>query len=354
MSVTVLSVAYALAPVGPDAVGGSEQILSALDAGLTARGYRSLVIACRGSRVAGTLIDTDVDPAAPVDAAAREAAQQATRAAVLATLQREPVDLIHMHGLDFAVTLPPAAARPGHPPALVTLHLPPPWYEAFALDQPDTWFHCVSHAQHEVCPPGAHLLSPIPNGVPVHLLEGLECRRRCAVMLGRICPEKGQHIALQAARQAGMKLMLGGQVFPYPAHQAYWAEQVQPLLDRDRRFLGPLGFAAKRRLLSSAQCLLVPSLAAETSSLVAMEALACGTPVIAFPAGALPDIIDHGRTGFLVESADEMAEAMAQVSHLDPDACRHAAHSRFDLPRMVDAYLDRYTRLLSGRHRAAA
>ena len=84
-----------------------------------------------------------------------------------------------------------------------------------------------------------------------------------------------------------------------------------PRLDRRRRFLGPLGFARKRRLLAAARCLLVPSLARETASLVAMEALACGTPVIAFPNGALAEVVEDGRTGFLVENTREMAAAIA-------------------------------------------
>ena len=352
MTLTVLSVAFALAPVGPDAVGGSEQILHALDQGLTARGHRSLVVACRGSSAAGTLIDTLVDPMVPVCPDVRRAAEAATREAVARVLAAERVDLIHMHGLDFPATLPP----PG-PPALVTLHLPSNWYGALTADRPDTWLHCVSQAQHNACPQLANLLPPITNGVPVTQLGGLVPRRRFAVMLGRICPEKGQQIALEAAHRAGMKLMLGGIVFPYPDHLAYWDQKVAPLLDQDRRFVGPVAFAAKRRLLSSAQCVLVPSLAAETSSLIAMEAFACGAPVIAFRAGALGDIVEHGRTGFLVENAEEMAEAMAQAHTIDPETCRATARARFDLPQMVKAYLARYDALVSrqaGRRRAAA
>ncbi|NHV87620.1 glycosyltransferase, partial [Escherichia coli] len=82
-------------------------------------------------------------------------------------------------------------------------------------------------------------------------------------------------------------LLVAGALYPYPAHVDYFEREVRPLLDATRRFVGPVGFARKRRLLSAARCLLVPSLAAETSSLVAREAAACGTPVVAFPSGAL-------------------------------------------------------------------
>ncbi len=134
-------------------------------------------------------------------------------------------------------------------------------------------------------------------------------------------------------------------MFPYPAHQDYFETRVRPLLDRARRFLGPVGFARKRRLLAAARCVLVPSLAPETSSLVAMEAAAAGTPVIAFRAGALPEIVEHGRTGFLVDSAREMAEAVRRAGEIDPETCRAVARTRFDRDTMVARYFAVYRRL---------
>jgi glycosyltransferase involved in cell wall biosynthesis len=113
-------------------------------------------------------------------------------------------------------------------------------------------------------------------------------------------------------------------------------------------FVGNLDFARKRRFLTAARCLLMPSLIAETSSLVAMEAIACGTPVVAFPAGALPEIIEPGVTGFLVEDAKEMAQAIHAVANLDPERCRAAARHRFPHERMVERYLG-YYHYMAGR-----
>ncbi len=338
---TVLSVAYPLAPVGPDAVGGAEQVLSMLDRALVVAGHRSRVVACEGSRVAGELLPI---PSAPgiLDEYARDAAHRAVRR-VLSTAS---ADLVHLHGIDFNEYLPPPGA-----PALVSLHLPPAWYSQAALnpERADTWLHCVSAAQHRALQHSPHtpnLLSPIDNGVDVAALGAARHGRRgYAIMLGRVCPEKGQHTALQAAHRAGIGLLVAGQVFPYPDHQRYFAEAVTPLLDQRRRFIGPLGLDRKRRLLAGARCLLAPSTAAETSSLVAMEALACGTPVIAFPSGALADLVEHGRTGFLVNSAEEMADAIAQVARIDPDACRQAARDRFDQANTIASYFAVYRQL---------
>ena len=109
----------------------------------------------------------------------------------------------------------------------------------------------------------------------------------------------------------------------------------------------PLSIARKQELLRHAKCLLHPTLAPETSSLVAMEALAAGTPVIAYPSGALPEIVDNGVTGFLVNSMEEMAEAIGKAHTLSPATCREAAEQRFSKKRMIRNYFDLYERILS-------
>jgi glycosyltransferase involved in cell wall biosynthesis len=342
---TVLSVAYPLAPVGPDAVGGAEQVLAAVDRALVAAGFRSIVVAQEGSTVAGELRPVP-RPAGALDDAARRSAQAATARAVAEALRTDDVDAVHLHGIDFHAYLPP----PPGPPALVTLHLPPSWYpdEALRPSRPRTWLHGVSASQHAALTEARAepLLPPVRNGVPVDALGvARHARRSFALVLGRICPEKGQHFALDAARAAGVPLLLGGEAYPYAAHEAYFAREVVPRLDRLRRFLGPVGFARKRRLLAAARCVLVPSTAPETSSLVAMEAAACGTPVVALASGALPEVVEHGRTGFLVPDAAGMAEALGRVGALDPSRIRRVARERFSEARMAGEYLTLLRRL---------
>lgn len=343
---TVLSVAYPLAPVGPDAVGGAERVLSAIDRALVAAGHRSLVLAAEGSATAGDLIPFRL-PRGPLDdlavASVRRRYAEAIRA--LLVLTRGNVDVVHLHGVDFASYLPP----PG-PPVLATLHLPPSWYPAAAFQpaRPGTYLHCVSAAQRRACPPGARLLAEVPNGVDLSVFRPRETGDEdgdFALALGRICPEKGFHLALDAAARAGVPMRLGGKVFPYPEHERYYAREIAPRLSPERRFLGPLGRDETARLLAGARCLLVPSLAPETSSLVAMEALASGTPVVAFRAGALPEIVEDGRTGFLVDGVEEMAAAIARAGEIDRRACRAAAEERFAEERMTAGYLRLYERL---------
>jgi glycosyltransferase involved in cell wall biosynthesis len=340
VSLTILSVGYALAPVGPDAVGGAEQVLSALDRALVAAGHTSLVIAPEGSLVAGRLIATAPLPAHITDSE-RSAIERRQRQAIEQALSEQRIDLIHAHGLDFAEHLPETKV-----PTLITLHLPAEFYQSAALTaRPNTWFHCVSAVQQHRFSPLPKMLDPIPNGVPVDRLRARHAKRDFALALGRVCPEKGFHLALDAARLAGTPLLIAGQVFPYAAHQRYFSEEIRPRLGRNARFLGPIDFARKRRLLTAARCLLIPSLVAETSSLVAMEALACGCPVVAFPAGALPDLVEPGVTGFLVSTIDEMGEAIPLCDGIDRERCRELARRRFSLDAMIESYFRLYRRL---------
>jgi glycosyltransferase involved in cell wall biosynthesis len=341
MELTVLSVGYALAPVGPDTAGGAEQILSALDRALVAAGHRSIVVAPEGSQVAGRLIPTAPVPRRITDAERRQA-ENCHRQAIEQALARWPVDVIHAHGLDFAEHLPVTDR-----PTLVTLHLPREFYPPGAVspDRSNTWFNCVSESQRRTFPRLPNLLAPIPNGVPVERLQAQHARRNFVLALGRICPEKGFHLAIEAAEKAGVPLLIAGDVFPYEAHQRYFAEEIAPHLGRSVRFLGPAGFARKRRLLTAARCLLVPSLVAETSSLVAMEAAACGCPVVAFPVGSLPEIVEPGVTGLLVTTTKEMAAAIPASEGLARAACRDVARRRFSLQAMTARYLAVYERL---------
>lgn len=348
MRLTVLSVAYPLAVVGPNRVGGAEQILSALDRALFNAGHVSIVIAAEGSEIAGRFVPLPAMPTVMDDTAIR-VAHERCRTRIRDVLADHPIDVVHMHGADFYEYLPPDG-----PSVLATLHMPPTWYPPYAL-QPErraTWLNCVSWSQHNTCAGSPHLLSPITNGVVVDLPHLPKSKGSFALMLARICPEKGVHIALDAAKRADLPLILAGQVFPYREHQDYFERMVQPRLDQSRRYIGPVGLERKRRLLADAQCLIVASLIPETSSLVALEALAAGTPVVAFGKGALPEIIDHGKTGYVVSDEQGLVAGMRASCGIDPEACRAVARERFPESRMTEAYFEVYRTLAA--HSVAA
>jgi glycosyltransferase involved in cell wall biosynthesis len=338
---TILSVAYPLARVGPDAVGGAEQVLNLLDAAIHAAGHRSLVVACEGSRCAGELVAVP-SQRGPLEGATITAARARHRGAIERAVQGRRVDVVHMHGVDFDAYLPPEGV-----PVLATLHCPPDWYGARALapQRPGTYLNAVSWDQHCRLEGNPRLLQPIENGVPIEAFAGQYRRRGFVLMLSRIAPEKGIPLALEAARAARLPLLVAGELFPYPEHTRYFAQEVAPRLDRERRWIGPVGLAAKRLLLGSARCLIVCSQVPETSSLAAREALAAGTPVVALRGGALAEVVVHGRTGLLVDEAGELAEALQHAGKLDAGACRRTARERFDAGAMAQRYLQVYERL---------
>jgi glycosyltransferase involved in cell wall biosynthesis len=343
MPLTILSVAYPLTPVGPNAVGGSEQILTSLDFAFKEAGYRSIVVACEGSETAGDLVATpswDSD----LNEEVRRWAQQQHLIAIQQALHKYEIDFIHMHSLDWHQYTP----DPGIP-LLATLHLPPDWYPDFIYDwdRPRTYLNCVSKAQCASAPPGPVPKFVVENGVPTSRLRTRVNKRNYVLALGRVCPEKGLHIALDAARRANVPMILSGEVYRYQTHLEYFEQEIKPRLNARRKFTGPAGLERKRRLMAGAKCLLVPSLVAETSSLVSMEAFACGTPVIAFNIGALPEIVEHGRTGFIVQSEDEMVDAIRRIDEIDPEECRQVARERFSAARMARDYMALYDRIRS-------
>jgi glycosyltransferase involved in cell wall biosynthesis len=333
----ILSVAYPLLPVGPASGGGAEQILHLL------AGKDSIVIAASGSSVAGELLETPAF-SGEITEEIRAEAQRIHRARIDEALARYGVDLIHFHGLDFHDYLPAAKI-----PMLATLHLPLEWYPAGIFQFQHVVLNCVSRAQASSAPAGAGL-SVVSNGIDLSPYQVMPHKREFLVWLGRICPEKRVHIALEVAHRLNLPMIVAGPVHPFRTHQTYYSEQVEPLLDNKRRYAGPIDLAQKIDLLSRARCVLIPSLAAETSSLVAMEAAAAGCPVVAFRSGALPEIVEHGLTGFIADSADEMAEYTSRARDISPQICRKRARERFDADRMRREYLALYERVMTTLH----
>jgi glycosyltransferase involved in cell wall biosynthesis len=344
---TIVSVAFPFASVDEDSVGGAEQVVARLDEGIVANGGTSLVVAQAGSRVRGKLfsisaVDGDITPKQ------QEAVWEECRQRIESVVREHPVDMIHFHGIDFFRYLPEATL-----PMLATLHLPLSWYppEIFAAARDSRLLlHGVSISQQRNFPEADCLLPPIANGVPVPWHSPFAQKSDYVLSLGRICPEKGYHVALDAANRAGVRMILAGAVFGYDVHQRYFDEQILPRLNCGCHFIGPVGREKKAALLAKARCVLIPSLVPETSSLVAMEAMACGTPVVAFANGALAEIVRDGVNGFLVKDEVEMAAAIQRAGEIPPERCWNYARCWFDSQRMVAAYVRRYESLIQQRN----
>lgn len=168
------------------------------------------------------------------------------------------------------------------------------------------------------------------------------------LFLGRMAPEKGVRRAALAAQRAGVRLVIAAKMHE-PWERAFFEEQVRPLLDHDITYVGEVGVEERLRLLRGATALVNPIRWPEPFGLVMIEALACGTPVLAFAEGSAPEIVDHGVTGFLCADLDDLVAHLGDAHLLDRAACRGAVSMRFSTRRMVSDHLALFARIIAGR-----
>ena len=347
----VLYVAYPLLPVHDESAGGAEQILWTLERENSRGGAQTTVAASAGSRVSGELFSTG-EPCTQADDYERRRNEHEDR--VVAFVRRRAREgnafgLIHDHSGSFW-------KRAAEVDTLVlgTLHLPRSFYpaETFNRVPPNVSFNCVSGSQARSFAGLESLAGIVPNGIALDYFESVEGiaadqGRQGLLWLGRICEEKAPHLALDIAERTQMPITLAGQVYPFSYHQQYFEREVAPRLRAmaNARFISAPPAELKRRLLCEAQALLITSLAEETSSLVAMEAAASGTPVVAFRKGALPEVVREGVTGFLAEDISQAVFALQQVGSIRPEACVQHAQENFSAAKMAERYSQLYEQL---------
>jgi glycosyltransferase involved in cell wall biosynthesis len=332
----LLLVAYPLLPVTEASAGGAEQILFTLERGLAAHGWKTTVAACAGSVASGELMVTGEAPHGLDGFAERE--REHTERVVEACANQDFAMVLDHSGHFFrGVSRNPARVRGC---VLATLHLPRELYGKDAFDEvpENVYFNCVSESQRAEFMDLPRVAGVVRNGISVQRFPLGGRKSDYVLWLGRVCPEKAPHLAIEAAKLAGVRIKLAGQVYPFQWHEDYWALKVKPLIDGDRVQWLPLpSFAEKTRLLREARALLVTSQVAETTSLVALEAMASGTPVIAFGVGALPEVVTK-RTGFIVGSVEAMAEACGRVSEIRALDCREWVQKEYSAQAMTDGY----------------
>jgi glycosyltransferase involved in cell wall biosynthesis len=193
---------------------------------------------------------------------------------------------------------------------------------------------------------------PIHNAIPVarYAYAPEPVTPNYLAFLGRVTPIKGAHIAIRVARTAGLRLVLAGNIGTAPGDSDYFEREVRPNIDGDQiQYVGELDDFAKGNVLRGAVALLHPIQWDDPCPLVPIESLSCGTPVIAFARGELPNLINHGVTGVLCADEAAMIRAVWEVGMVSRRACRREAEARFDVARMVDQYEEVYRWLLNGR-----
>ena len=206
---------------------------------------------------------------------------------------------------------------------------------------------CVSHDQRS-CAPEVPVRAVIHHGIDADEFPFGEGQGGYLLFLGRMAAEKGAHRAAAVAAKAGVPLLMAAKMRE-PWERDFFEAEVAPLLTDEIRYLGEVPHERKLELLAGAMALINPIRWHEPFGLVMTEALACGTPVISFPEGAAPEIVDHGKTGFLCEDEAEMVDAVRNIGTIDRRTCRAAVEGYFSTQRMVDEHLALFEDILAGR-----
>jgi glycosyltransferase involved in cell wall biosynthesis len=202
----------------------------------------------------------------------------------------------------------------------------------------------VSHAQRKPAP-DIPIARVIHHGIDVDAFPFGAGDGGYCVFLGRLSPDKGAGRAVDVARKAGVPLKIVGKMRE-PIEHDYFERHVAPYLNDEIEYLGEVDHAEKLELLAGATAMLFPIRWNEPFGLVMIEALACGTPVLAFPEGAAPEVIEDGRTGFLCHDEAQMAELLDEIGTIDRGACRAAVEGYFSTSRMVREHLDLFADVL--------
>ncbi len=328
-------------PVPPERYGGTELMIDRLARGLQAAGHEVRLF-------------TTGDSTCPVERGWVHERSESLRMGLSVPEIRHvfhayehlaDCDVIHDH----TVVGPIYARRHGDLPVITTNHGP---FNAELNDVYRAVSDCVpviaiSHNQASAAHPEVWLAGVIHHGLDAEDFPVGSGDGGYLLFLGRMAPEKGARRAAQIARAAGRRLLIAAKMRE-PLERLYFEEEVRPLLGADVEYVGEVGWEHKLELLAGAEALINPIRWPEPFGLVMIEALACGTPVLAFKEGAAPEIVQHGVTGFLCSDEQDMVEAIAHIGELDRRACRAAVEGHFSLRRMVDDHVRMYQRLVRG------
>ena len=324
-------------PIPPQGYGGIEWMIYWLAEGLVSRGHEVTVIGAGGSRTSATLIPTYEDP--PFRRIGESMPEVLHALAAAEALDDLRVDVVHDHCL-----AGPLAAARRRVPTVLTAHGPLDgevrrYYELLA---DSVSLVAISDCQREKAP-DLRWAGMVHNAIPVEDYPFRNRKEDFCLFLGRMNAEKAPDLAIKAARRAGYPIVVAAKCNE-PPEKRYFEERVRPLLGPDAEWFGEANTAQKKDLLARARCLVFPIQWDEPFGIVMVEAMACGTPVVALRGGSVPEIVVDGVTGFICDDPEELPEAIRRVDQLDPKACRSRVFDCFDVADMVDSYEALYRR----------
>jgi glycosyltransferase involved in cell wall biosynthesis len=337
----VLQIAPLRERVPPPAYGGTESVVSLLADGLVRAGCEVTLSASGDS-----LTLADLRSVYPCGLRAADEVQVDTAVewihASEAVALADGFDIVHNHAGESVMVL----AAFTRTPMLTTTHNPITADNKIVWDRYADYYNTVSEAQFRSMPRlgTAQYAGYVYNAIDVSSFPYCDKKEGYLLSLNRIHPDKGTHLAIEVARRTGRRLVIAGKWDD--GEERYFRDAVEPCIDGDRIvFVGEADQRSKRELLAKAFCVLMPILWEEPFGLVMVEAMACGTPVVAFARGAAPEVIVQGETGFLVDDVDEMASAIEDIGTIRSTRCRERA-IEFDVPVMVEGYLRLYHEIL--------
>lgn len=336
-----------IAPVNikipPDKYGGTERVISALTEELVKRGHQVTLFASGDSQTSAKLVSIcprELPPRVIYEEKDKvydiyEHTAWNVMNIALAYRMQDQFDVIHDHtAQNFPMSL--ALANVAKKPVVITLH------GAFTKSTialytffKNPYYVSISHAQSQFAP-NINYIGNVYHGLNMVHYPFSANPDSYLLYVGRISPEKGVHHAIHVAKRIGRPLIIaGGQDMNY---KNYISTAIQPHLSKMIRWIGEVDESTRNELMSKAYCTLHPITWPEPFGLTIIESMACGSPVVGFSIGSIPELIQNGKTGFVVNSVSEMVEAVKKIPSIDRSYCRSYALKRFTVEKMVDEY----------------
>jgi len=337
----IAQIAPVWVPVPPITHGGTEYVVSLLTEELIARGHHVTLFASGDSKTAGTLVSSCPK------AIWRDRTLRDPHACILHLIQKvtenaNQFDIIHSHiGFYFA-----PFARQLTIPIVQTLHRPlyPETHHLYQ-EAKNIKFVAISKDQAQSASP-LSIEQVIYHGLPLERYPFSKHSEGYLLFLSKIDEEKGVIEAIEVARIAKRRLIIAGNIVGKDGWE-FFVRRIKPRLNEKIIYIGQADFDKKVKLMQGADALLFPILRREPFGLVMIEALACGTPVLAFPEGSVPEIIENGKTGFFARSTLHMARLVSKIPEISRHMCRAVAERHFSLERMTNEYEKLYRKILS-------